>query len=154
MPWRLWYNIFSNEETMKNYRFFLNIFLIGLLWAGTNALAASDTFTTGKDWTEKMSEKEKFISIVAPMVHYSHYGVPFQHTPPEYVSVIDRVLLYNPYLEKEDMANIFASTVYAFEPESRPAFENLNREAEYRRTGLPLLTIKHLPEMKDSQEST
>ena len=138
---------------MKMLRRLLGIFCFCFLWtAATHAIAGSDTFTSGKEWTEKMSEKEKFISVVAPMVHFSHYGVPFRHTPPEYMSAIDQVLLYNPYLEKEDMVNIFASTVYAYEPESRPAFENLAQEAEYRRTGLPLLTIKHLPEIKDSSE--
>lgn len=138
---------------MKIYRFFLSFWVGGLLLAGISGVAASDTFTTGKDWNEKMSDKEKFISIVAPMIHFSHYGVPFQHTPPEYVSAIDQVLLYNPYLENEDMMNIFTSTVYAYEPESRPAFESLLREAEYRRTGLPLLTIKHLPEIKEDSNT-
>ncbi len=138
---------------MKIRRVFLGFLTGGLLLAAIPGFAASDSFSTGKDWNEKMSEKEKFISIVAPMVHFSHYGVPFEHTPPEYINAIDQVLLYNPYLENEDMTNIFASTVYAYEPESRPAFENLLREAEYRRTGLPLLTIKHLPEIKDDSVS-
>ena len=134
----------------KNYFIFLVLPFLAVANPSLG-LASSDTFATGKDWSEKMSDKEKFISIVAPMIQFSHYGVPFQHTPPEYVNAIDQVLLYNPYLEKEDMANIFASTVYAAEPESRPAFENLLREAEYRKTGLPLLTIKNLPEeIKDS----
>lgn len=96
------------------------------------AFGASETFTTGKEWVEKMSRKEKFISLFAPMILFHRYGVPFRKTPDQYISQIDKVLLYNPYLEPEDMADIFASTVYAYEPESRPAFDALAVELHER----------------------
>lgn len=118
--------------------------------AGTAVQAAGeDTFTTGRDWVEKMSSKEKFISIVAPLILFTRYGVPFHHTPPEYIDMIDRILYYNPYLEHEDVANIFASTMYAYEPESRPALENMERELRYQRGAedkfWPYLTLRSRP---------
>ena len=93
-------------------RVFLGI-AAGLLAAGFLSLPAwatsyTDKFTTGEEWVDKMSEREKFISLLVPMSFFHQYGVPFRHTPPEYVKAMDKVLLYNPYLEKEDVANIFA----------------------------------------------
>ena len=83
----------------------------------------SDTFTTGKDWEERMTLKQKIIAIVAQSVLFHKYNVPMRKTLVDYVPEIDRVLLENPYLEKEDVANIFASTLYAYEPRSRPALD-------------------------------
>ena len=101
----------------------------------------SDTFTTGKDWVKKMSKGEKFISVYAPMILLHRYGINFRKTPNEYLESIDRVLINNPYLEKEDVANIFASTVYAYEPESRHAFQLM--EVELARQDLsPHLAVK------------
>ena len=104
------------------YLVYLFIGLSLILGAQTNSYAYSETFTTGRDWLQKMSKGEKFISVYAPMILFHRYGVNFRKTPNEYAETIDKVLLENPYLEKEDVANIFASTVYAYEPESRRAF--------------------------------
>ncbi len=92
----------------------------------------SDTFTTGKDWVESMSREEKLISLIPPTLLFNHYGVRLRYSPDKYIPTIDRVLLNNPYLEKQDMANIFASTVYAYEPESRPALDVMERHLNRR----------------------
>ncbi len=108
---------------------FIYALIVGFLAGGFHCPSAqaayTDKFTTGEDWVEKMSEREKFMSLLVPMILFHQYGVSFKRTPPEYVEAIDKVLLYNPYLEKEDVANIFASTVYTYEPESRPALEEM-----------------------------
>ena len=75
-----------------------------------------------------MSKGEKFISVYAPMILFYRYGLNFRKSPGEYTETIDKVLLNNPYLEKEDIANIFASAVYAYEPESRPAFRAIENK--------------------------
>lgn len=103
-------------------------FLIALLaWTvfTTAADAKTSTFTTGRDWVERMSEAEKFMAIVAPMSVFHHAGVRFRLRPEEYIPQVERVLTNNPYLEIEDVSNVFASTVYAYEPESRMVFEHL-----------------------------
>ena len=111
--------------------------------ASSHAISYSETFTTGKEWTEKMSKGEKFISIYAPMILFHRYGVNFRKTPNEYAETIDRVLLENPYLEKEDVANIFASTVYTYEPESRRAFAIMKTEFEQESLKPALLIHRH-----------
>lgn len=114
--------------------------------------AYADNFTSGKEWTRKMSKGEKFISVYAPMILFHRYGVNFQKSPGEYAETIDKVLLNNPYLEKEDVANIFASTVYAYEPESRPAFRLM--ELEFANEGLqPRLLIKADPKSEVNPSS-
>ena len=123
------------------------------LISGTAAYSSSysETFTTGKYWIQKMSKGEKFISIYAPMIQLHRYGVNFRKTPIEYADTIDRVLLENPYLEKEDVANIFASTVYTYEPESRRAFAIM--KLEFSQEDLrPALLVKTHPnsEVSDS----
>jgi len=87
-----------------------------------------ETFTTGKDWTEKMSSGEKLISLVAPTMLFRRTHVPLRLKLPAYIPILDKVILFNPQLEKEDVANIFASTVYKFEPESRPYLEWMETE--------------------------
>ncbi len=99
--------------------------------------AAAETFTTGKDWTEHMNEKQKFIAIFAPLILYHRYGVNFREKPEQYVEKIDKVLMDNPYIQNEDIANIFASTVYAYEPENRSAFDAIEREFRSRKLGSP-----------------
>ena len=108
-------------------RYFIYLLTIFLLHSASS-YAESDTYTTGKDWLQKMSKGEKFISVYAPMILLHRYGVNFRKSPSEYAQTIDKVLLDNPYLEKEDVANIFASTVYAYEPESRSAFRLIETE--------------------------
>ena len=136
----------------SNYFVYL---LLGLaLFTGAEAGAAySESFSTGKDWVQKMSKGEKFISVYAPMILFHRYGINFQKTPDEYVNTMDRVLINNPYLEKEDVANIFASTVYAYEPESRRAFKLM--ELEFARQDLvPRLAVKRNlnPEVNQTSE--
>lgn len=97
--------------------------------------ALSPAFTTGEDWTRHMSEREKFMSILIPMSIFHEYGVPFRLSPDKYIAVIDNVIDANPQIENEDISNIFASTVYLYEPESRPAFDAMEMNflrADYR----------------------
>ena len=125
---------------------------LSLTLSAINSYAISETFTTGKDWTQKMSKGEKFISVYAPMILYHRYGINFRKTPNEYADTIDKVLLENPYLEKEDVANIFASTVFAYEPESRRAF--LIMKTEFAHEDLqPTLLIKAHPSSEVSSSS-
>ena len=109
--------------------------LLCLFMASPSALAYTETFTTGKEWEEKMTPKEKLMSVLVPMILFHRYGVPFEKKAEQYVLTIDKVLLYNPYLQNEDVANIFASAVYAYEPESRPAFNSLLIETRSRKEG-------------------
>src|SRR3990167_3897812 len=122
-------------------RYFFYLY-IGLIFFTNIApcLANSESFSTCKDWMQKMSKGEKFISVYAPMILFHRYGINFRKTTNEYLESIDRVLINNPYLEKEDVANIFASTVYAYEPESRHAFQLM--EVELARQDLsPYLVV-------------
>ncbi len=97
-----------------------------LLTATVGVCAESKTtFTTGRDWTEKMSPLEKFMSVAVPMSVLQQYGVRFRHVPIEYIPTIDKVIRNNPNLFDEDVSSVFASAVYMMEPESRPAFEEL-----------------------------
>ena len=111
--------------------------------------ANSESFTTGKEWVEKMSKGEKFISVYAPMILFHRYGINFRKTPQEYINTIDSVLLNNPYLEKEDVSNIFASTIYAYEPESRRAFQIL--EMQFQDPLSPYLLLEKNREAKITQ---
>ncbi len=121
---------------MKPKIFSINVLFVCLLWAGpaqaadASPAAAGDEwksplFTTGEDWTTRMTLREKYMSIVAPMSLYNQYGVPFRHAPEQYIPAIDRVMRNNPHLLDKDVANIFASTVYRVEPESRASFDQL-----------------------------
>jgi hypothetical protein len=116
---------------MRNFVVALMI-AAGLLSGITGAHASSETtFTTGRDWTEKMTPLEKFMSVAVPMSTLQRYGVRFRHMPIEYLPTIDRVIRNNPNLFDEDVSNILASAVYALEPESQPAFNDL--EARFLR---------------------
>ena len=126
---------------MKSKFFIYLLSSLSLISGMVPCYGYSDTFTTGKDWVKKMSKGEKFISVYAPMILLHRYGINFRKTPNEYLESIDRVLINNPYLEKEDVANIFASTVYAYEPETRHAFQLM--EVELARQDLsPHLAVK------------
>ena len=123
------------------YLVYLLLSLSLILAITSGVYASSETFTTGENWNKKMSKGEKFISVYAPMILFHRYGVNFRETPTEYAATIDRVLLENPYLEKEDIANIFASTVYTYEPESREAFDTMKNEFDQENLK-PYLLIK------------
>lgn len=106
------------------------VILILVLLTSTHLVFAeyTQTFASGKEWTEKMSPVEKLISILKPYITLQKYGVPVRHTPQDYIEKIDRVLLYNPNLGNEDVSNIFSSTMYAYEPQTRPALDALELE--------------------------
>lgn len=89
------------------------------------ARMASETFSTGRDWTTRMSMGEKYLSVLVPMTTLHQYGVPFRLKVQDYIPAIDYVLEHNPHLLDEDVANILASTVYLFEPQSRPSLDSL-----------------------------
>ncbi len=142
----------------SKYLILLTFFLFWIVWmVGLSPVWAEEpnagTFTTGKDWRQRMSLKEKFISIFAPSLLFHRYGVPLRRPINDYIQTIDKVLMENPYLEKEDVSNIFASTIYAYEPESRPALDSLERalkerktyEEEFATSLLPHLVVRTTP---------
>ncbi len=114
------------------YLCLLTSFILLLSFSGVSHGDYTETFTTGKDWSYRMSKREKFLAVFAPYILYHRYGIPFRKEPNAYILDIDRILVYNPYIENEDIANIFASTVYALEPESRPAFQAMARDLQYQ----------------------
>ncbi len=87
--------------------------------------AYEQTFSTGKDWAKRMSVREKYISLLPPTLLFHQYEVRLRHSLPEYIYLMDRVLLRNPQVENEDVGNIFASTIYLFEPQNRQALKNM-----------------------------
>ncbi len=111
------------------------------------AISKSKIFLTGKDWRGWMNEKEKFMAILAPTVLLEEYGIQLKHSLLNYIPLINRILLYNPQLEKEEVANIFTSTIYRFEPESRVALRTmemnfLQGNLEIKPLGGPRLSLE------------
>lgn len=100
------------------------------------AYGYAKTFTTGGDWVQRMSSQEKFMTLIVPMNLFHRYGVSFRKSSTEYIRILDQVLLDNPYIENEDVANIFASFVYITEPESRPVFRLMQLRFEGRKSFL------------------
>lgn len=88
----------------------------------------SEIFTSGEDWENVLSRKEKFISLYAPMIIFHKYGVPFDKNPEDYIDEVDQVIRANPQIKKEDIANILASSMYRYEPQSRLAFNIMETE--------------------------
>ncbi len=104
------------------------LLIVGSL-LGTGRLSAStEVFQSAGEWTEGMSPNEKMMALVPPALIFRSYHIPLRRNLPEYIPLIDRVLLYNPELGKEDIANIFASTLFHYEPETRPALELMETE--------------------------
>ena len=135
---------------MKTIKIVVLIALLALLPVHSRSVEArvSSSFSTGKDWKDHMTEDEKLMSLMAPMIIYHRYGVPFILTPEKYIPKIDKIILKNPDLGGEDVANIFASTVYAIEPESRHAWDALEEQflrGDYTPGDLKL-TIRHTVE--------
>ena len=122
--------------------------------ATSSFLNAEESFVTGKDWTKNMSKNEKFLAVVAPYILYHRYGVSFRKQPQEYISDIDKILMVNPYLEAEDVANIFASAVYTYEPESRPAFQAMARQFQYENLSHGEVVYPRLLLKPSSQDGT
>ncbi len=109
------------------------MFLIWLAAGAQQTCAGVETFTTGKDWEERMSPREKVIAVVAPAAFLYKQGVPLRRPISEYIPTMNQVVLNNPYLEDEDVANIFVSTVYAYEPESRSPLDALEIQLRRRK---------------------
>ncbi|HTL69961.1 MAG TPA: hypothetical protein VL404_01590 [Candidatus Eisenbacteria bacterium] len=103
------------------------LFLLALAAAPARAMG-EPTFTTGRDWMQKMTPGEKFMSVALPMAMLHEYGVPVRLTPEQYIPIIDRILRFNPQFVSEDVANIFTSTVYAVEPGTRPSLLALEEQ--------------------------
>src|SRR3989338_531867 len=82
------------------------VMIVSILGLCPPSHAYAETFVTGRDWVQKMSVKEKFMALVVPMNLFHRYGVDFRKTPPQYILILDSVLLNNPYIESEDVANI------------------------------------------------
>ena len=142
---------------MKPFLFFLMLSaqLLFFPCVTVSASNSAESFSTGKDWQNNMSDGEKLIALVAPTMLFQNYHVPLQKSLLEYIVAINRILVYNPYLENEEVSNIFASAVYAYEPQSRPALENLERVLRRRKSNLnedffPPLSIR--PIQKPPQE--
>ena len=106
----------------------LLFFSIFVLLSSPSQAASSDNFTTGHDWLQRMSPREKYISLVAPMSVMHRYGVPMHLSPEGYIPVIDKIMRVNPQLANEDVANVFASALYRLEPDSRPSLDAMERE--------------------------
>ena len=100
-----------------------------MLLCGTIQAATDyETFSTGKDWAEHMSAREKFISLLVPTLVFNQYDVRLRHSLPQYIYWIDNILGKNPQLENEDVNSIFASTIYLFEPENRLALKKMEMD--------------------------
>lgn len=103
--------------------------------ACSTALAkeSEEVFSSGKDWSQGMTNSEKLMSLIPPSLLFYRYHVPLKRELPEYIPMIDQVLSANPELAGEEVTNIFASTVYVYEPESREALRMM--ELEFLRGG-------------------
>ena len=134
---------------------YIGVLALCLLTARVSA-AAPETFTTGEDWAKRMTRNEKLMSLLAPTVFLQNYGVPIQRPPQFYAPLIDKAVAYNPKLLNEDIASIFASTVYYFEPQTRPALDELETNflrGDLNYHPLPQLTIQHqLREQPEPQQ--
>ena len=105
----------------------LGIIFFGIMLCGYAQAenAKDDVFLTGRDWKKSLSDREKFMALLPPAVLFQEYDVRLRRSLPEYIVLVDLILRYNPQLEEEDVANIFTSTVYRYEPESRVALKTM-----------------------------
>ncbi len=129
-------------------RLIIVIFFLGLL-ADAPCLAYDEPFATGKDWVKRMSPREKFISLIPPTLLFSEYNVQIRLSLPQYIFLIDRIMKRNPRLENEELSNIFASTIYFFEPQNREALKTmemnfLKGDLETKPYHTPRLTIEDI----------
>lgn len=140
--------------------------VLGVLFLGMALCAAAraensknEAFMTGRDWMENLSDREKFMALLPPSLLFEEYDVNLRHSLPEYIVLINRILRYNPQLQEEDVANIFASAIYRFEPESRIALKTmelqfLQGDLEIKPLHGPRLTYEesrelNVPELSD-----
>ena len=92
------------------------------------AIPAEEPFTTGKDWAKRMSKREKYISLLPPTRVLEDYEVHLKLGLPQYITLIDAILMNNPQLENEDVSNIFVSTVFLVEPQNREALKTMEMD--------------------------
>lgn len=110
----------------------LGALLLMLSLAARAVAADNEVFTAGDDWIERMSVREKLIALLPPSLLMQRFGVRLERAPEEYIPLIDRVIVYNPQLRGEEVANIFASTVYQTEPANRVSLEHMERYLQRR----------------------
>ncbi len=91
-------------------------------------VASKQDFTTGQDWLERMSPREKHMALTPPSILFSEYEVHMKLNLPHYILLIDKLMERNPRLQDEEVSSIFASTIYLFEPENRPALRAMELE--------------------------
>ncbi len=120
-----------------------------LAFLAAPALHAEEAFTTGKDWAKRMTVREKYISLLPPTMTLEDYDVHLRLGLPQYITLIDAILLRNPQLEGEDVSNIFVSTVYLVEPQNREKLKALEADFlagnyEARPFTSPRLTLEDL----------
>ena len=77
------------------------------------------------------------------------YDVHLKRGLPQYITLIDAILLKNPELEKEDVGNIFVSSVYLVEPQNREALRTMEMDYlsgnyENKSYKAPRLTVEDL----------
>jgi len=113
-----------------------------------HANSTTQDFVTGQDWTERMSVREKYMALIPPTMIFSDYDVDLKLSLPQYISLMDQVLHRNPGLENEEVSSLFASTVYLFEPQNRPALRSMELsflQGDYvSRSTRPRLTIEEV----------
>lgn len=114
----------------------LNLLVSIFLFSSQIVSAAEDVaFVTGKEWLEKMSVREKLLSLIPPTLLMHRYGVSMRYPAEGYIETMDKVLEQNPEISQEDVSNIYVSTLYTYEPESRDALDNMEREFQLRKAG-------------------
>ena len=125
------------------------VMILGLVSVPVGASCADEAFTTGKDWSKHMSAREKYISLIPPKMLLEDYDVHLRLGLPQYITLIDAILLKNPQLENEEVSNIFVSTVYLVEPQNREALkamelDYLSGNYENKPYRSPRLTVEDL----------
>jgi hypothetical protein len=82
------------------------------------AIPAPYSDYSGHQWLQ-MTDNEKMHCILASIILLDGFRVPMTQSPQDYMGLIDRILAENPQLMREDILNIFASTVFRYEPPAR-----------------------------------
>jgi hypothetical protein len=139
----------AGDDTMKKRWAVLFAGLLPVLAGAAELQASEEAFSTGKDWSKHMSEREKYISLVPPTMVFEKYDVRLAHSLPQYIGLIDNILLRNPQLGNEDVGSIFASTIYLAEPQNRPALKAMEMDFlsgnyEAKPYEAPRLTVEDL----------
>ena len=130
-------------------RAFVLLSMLLFLGGASGAADSRSEFTSGESWVKRMSTREKYMSLIPPAIVFSDYDVHLKLNLPRYIFLIDRIMERNPRLADEEIANIFASTIYLFEPENRHALKTmevnfLQGDFESKPLGRPRLTVEEL----------